>query len=190
MTTKGAELARGEIVSENRVQKILTLLEKRESDAAKDLELKMEVLTEKQKLFVLEYIKDGNGSRSVRDAGFTGTIGSCDEAAWRLLGNTKVRDALNAITRIETGEAMIRARFHSLAVSGKAEMTQLHATDRLARIAGMYTAGDEKARGGATVNIVNINLPEQKREPKNMIVDIEASVGSAEDISATAQSAP
>lgn len=82
----------------------------------------MTKLNPRQQAFVLEYLKDKNATRAARDAGYAKK--DCDVQGPRLLGNVRVRAAINVglakqAKRAELTADMVIARIREFALDKK-----------------------------------------------------------------------
>lgn len=126
-------------------------------------------LTTKQYGFVIHYIENGgNATQAALSGGYNcKTIETARSVASELLTTPNVRKAIDElVTKQFATPEFVKSRFLSMALHGEKETTRIAATDRLAKIHGMYTTKTEQH----TTQTVKIMLPSSlKRE----IIDAE-----------------
>lgn len=120
-------------------------------------------LTHFEKLFIVEYVNCGGiGTKAARTVRPHLTDQSAGVAAFNVLKKNNVKAALERyIDVVVLNKATITTNFLTLARGAESEAARVQATDKLARIAGLYGANnDGNGNGSGSVN-VQINLPAQ-----------------------------
>jgi hypothetical protein len=114
-------------------------------------------LTLKQQRFVWAYCEHGNGARAIREAGYqvNGIPQQAGTHANENLLNPVIQEATKMILNARMGTGFVMTNFQRLATRADSEMVQLGATDKLAKIAGLYDQDQTKTSS----NHLHIHLP-------------------------------
>jgi phage terminase small subunit len=96
-------------------------------------------LTIKQKRFVQEYVKDGNGSRAIIDAGYHTTPEVAKSMATENLAKPNVRERVErALAALDIDESYVLNGFKQLAEKSRVDMAKARALENLGSIADLY----------------------------------------------------
>ena len=117
-------------------------------------------MTERQRRFIVEYLKSGNGTKSALRAGYSAR--TARQAGSRLLTNVDVRDALD----VERGPVLERAK-----VTLEGHLAMLATIRDEARAAGHYGAAKsaEEARGRVSGFYVEPSFVAKRELPRIVI---------------------
>lgn len=125
-------------------------------------------LTERQKNFVVFYVKNGgNGTKAIMEAYGTEDLKTAGVMSAQNLAKVRVAGALKWFLQQVASPSMVLSKFTELATSAKSQDTQLRAADLLAKVNRMYEPDTQAVS-------VNFFTAPQVDERKRQVVDAES----------------
>jgi hypothetical protein len=138
-------------------------------------------LKPQHKLFIIEYVENGgNGVQAyLKTVGKKSTYSPAGANAYKLLKKEKIQKAMSAyLEAVVLSKGFVTSNFYDIARYAKSESARVNATDKLARLTGMYKDAEGESGNGNTLNVqINMSPMQEMKIMDNDTIDVDAKEG-------------